>query len=163
MKNEKDNGGPREIIGRASVTAAGTVYQQGLSFVSGLIIARVIGAAEYGIFNLARTLVELTAIVTRMGLDVGLQRFFGEATWARDPAYAAAVLRRLRLLSSTFALLPVVVVAIGLGRVLEADVYQFPQFSRILLALALENERLAVGRKITFPAPFPLEGELADV
>ncbi len=137
MKNEKDNGGPREIIGRASVTAAGTIYQQGLSFLSGLIVARVIGAAEYGIFNLARTLVELTAIVTRLGLDIGLQRFFGEAAWGHDPTYAAAVLRRLRLLASTLALLPTAAVALGLGRVLESHVYQFPQFANILLALAL--------------------------
>ena len=137
MQTDKDNGAPGEIIGRASLTAAGTIYQQGLSFLSGLIIARVIGAAEYGIFNLARTLVELTAIVTRLGLDIGLQRFFGEAISGRDPTYAAAVLRRLRLLASTVALLPIAAVALGLGRAVEINVYQFPQFAKILLALAL--------------------------
>jgi O-antigen/teichoic acid export membrane protein len=132
-----DDGGPRKIIGRASIAAAGSIYQQGVSFVSGLIVARVIGAAEYGIFNLARTLVDLSAVVTRLGLDVGLQRFFGETAAGRDRAYAAAVLRRLRLLASTLALLPVAAVMLGLGRALENGVYPFPHFSQILLCLAL--------------------------
>ena len=108
-----------DIIGRASLAAAGSVYQQGVSFLSALIVARVIGAAEYGVFNLARTLVELSAIVTRLGLEVGLQRFFGEAAAGRDGACVVAVLHRLRLLAATLALLPVAAVALGAGRALE--------------------------------------------
>ena len=58
---------------------------------------------------------DITGIVTRLGLEIGLQRYFGETHTARDRGPRIAVLRRLRLLASTLALLPVVAVALGLG------------------------------------------------
>ena len=137
MENKAYEGGPRRLISRASVAGAGTVYQQGISFVSGLIVARVIGAADYGIFNLARNLLDVTGIVTRLGLEIGLQRYFGETNAVRDRAARVVVLRRVRLLASLFALLPLVVVASGLGRILEANVYPYAHFADILLCLAL--------------------------
>lgn len=132
-----DEAGPRRLIGRASLVAAGTGYQQGISFLSGLIVARVIGASEYGIFNLARNLVEVTGTLTRLGLDIGLQRFFGETGTARDRGSRAAVLRRVRLLAGALALLPAIAIALGLGRVLEGAVYPYSRFADILLCLAL--------------------------
>lgn len=135
--NAVDEAGPGKLIGRASVVGAGVVYSQGVSFLSGLIIARVIGAAEFGIFNLARNLVEVTGSITRLGLDIGLQRYFGEARSAPDRESRVVVLRRLRLLAHAFALLPAVAVALGLGRVLEESVYPYPGFAEILLCLAL--------------------------
>jgi O-antigen/teichoic acid export membrane protein len=137
MDTVMDEAGPRRLIGRASVVAAGTVYQQGISFLSGLIVARIIGASEYGIFNLARSLIDLTAIVTRLGLDIGLQRYFGETNASQDHAFRIVVLRRVRLLASALALLTVAAVALGLGRYLEAHVYHYPHFAEILLCLAL--------------------------
>lgn len=137
MTIEPDEAGPRKLVGGASIVVAGTVYQQGLSFLSGLIVARVIGAADYGVFILARNLLDLTALVTRLGLDVGLQRHFGESGAAPDRSAHVVVLRRVRLLASAFALLPMVAVALGLGRVLESNVYHYSHFAEILLCLAL--------------------------
>jgi O-antigen/teichoic acid export membrane protein len=132
-----DEAAPRRLIGRASIAAAGTAYRQGVSLLSGLIVARVIGAADYGIFNLARNLVEVAGIFTRLGLDLGLQRFFGETNTAQQRASRSDVLPRARLLASGVALVPVAAVALGLGRVLEANVYQYSQFAEVLLCLAL--------------------------
>lgn len=137
METGIDEAGPRRTLRRASIVAAGTAYRQCLSFVSGLIVARVIGAADYGIFSLARTLVEVTGIFTRLGLDLGLQRFFGEANAAQDHASRIEVLRRLRLLAGAIALLPVIAVALGVGRVLEENVYHHSRFAEVLLCLAL--------------------------
>src|SRR6266705_6656755 len=125
MENAIDEAGPRRVIGRASIVAAGSIYRQGISFLSGLVVARVIGAADYGIFNLARNLVETTGIFTRLGLDLGLQRYFGETNTPSQRASRITVLRRVRLLASAVALLPVAAVALGLGRVLEANVYHY--------------------------------------
>ncbi len=100
-------------------------------------MARVIGASDYGIFNLARNLVDMTGILTRLGLDIGLQRYFGETNAAQDHASRAVVLRRVRLLANAVALLPIAAVALGLGRVLEANVYHYSHFAEILLCLAL--------------------------
>jgi len=132
-----DQAGSRKLIGRASIVAAGGVYRQGISFVSGLIIARVIGASDYGIFNLARSLVEAVGIFTRLGLDLGLQRYFGETNADRYRGSRALVLRRVRLLAITFSMLPVIAVALGLGRFLGENVYHYPGFAEVLLCLAL--------------------------
>lgn len=104
---------------------------------SGLIIARVIGAADYGIFNLARGLIDLTAILTRLGLDIGLQRYFGETRTREDQALRLAVLRRLRLLATSLALVPIAAIALGLGQVLAERVYVHPGFADTLLCLAI--------------------------
>jgi len=137
MENVTDEAGPRKFISRASIAAAGTAYQQAISFITGLIVARVIGASDYGIYNLARNLVDITGILTRLGLEIGLQRFFGETHSARDRASRVAVLRRLRLLTGMLALLPIAAVWLGLGRVLEENVYQYSRFAEVLLCLAL--------------------------
>src|SRR6185369_17780710 len=137
MENRADEAAPRKFVGRASVVAAGSLYQQALSFLSGLIVARVIGASDYGVFYLARNLLDLAAIVTRLGLDVGLQRHFGESNAARDRSSHVAVLRRVRLVSGALALRPLVALALGLGQVLEANVYQHAHFAQILMCLAL--------------------------
>ena len=132
-----DEAGPRRTLRRASIVAAGAAYRQCVSFASGLIVARVIGAADYGIFSLARTLVEVTGIFTRLGLDLGLQRYFGETNSARDHGSRTVLLGRLRLVASAVALVPVIAVALGLGRVLEDNVYHHSRFAEVLLCLAL--------------------------
>ncbi|HEY7657131.1 MAG TPA: oligosaccharide flippase family protein [Burkholderiales bacterium] len=137
MQFRIDEAAPRRMLLRASITAAGTAYRQCISFVSGLIVARVIGAADYGVFNLARSLVEVIGTFTRLGLDLGLQRYFGETNSARDHASRIVLLGRLRLLASAVALVPVIAVALGLGRVLEENVYQYSGFAEVLLCLAL--------------------------
>ena len=136
MEQAIDEAGARRTLHRASIVAAGTAYRQCISFVSGLVVARVIGAAEYGIFNLARNLVETTAIFTRLGLDLGLQRYFGE-TRLQDAGPRVTVLRRVRLLAAFAALIPLIAVALGLGTALETHVYRHANFAAVLLCLAL--------------------------
>lgn len=128
---------PGKLLGRASLAGASSIYFQCMQFVSGLVIARVLGAADYGIFNLARNLVDTTSILTRMGLEVGLQRHFGETRMSADQAMRMVVLRQLRLIASLLALLPVIALGLGLGNVLELHVYQHNGFARILLCLSL--------------------------
>lgn len=136
LQPEVDEAAPGRLIGRASVVAAGTTYQQGMAFLSGLVVARVIGAADFGIFNLARNLLDLAAIVTRLGLEVGLQRHFGEAGSGAN-ASRVAVLRRVRWLAGTLALLPALAIGLGLGDVIESRFYRHAGFADILLCLAL--------------------------
>lgn len=128
---------PHKLLGRASIAGAGSIYFQCVQFASGLVIARALGAADYGVFNLARNLVDTTSILTRMGLEVGLQRYIGETRMAADQAQRLIVLRQLRLLASLLALLPVIALALGLGTVLEAHVYHHEGIAQVLLCLAL--------------------------
>ncbi|HVS23764.1 MAG TPA: oligosaccharide flippase family protein [Gammaproteobacteria bacterium] len=130
-------GTAKKLLQRASLVAAGTLYQQGVAFASGLIVARVIGAADYGVFALARSLVDVAATVTRLGLDIGLQRFFGETSIPLNKVSRGVMLRRLRLCAAATALIVVFAVALGLGRFLEAHVYRYTDFAAVLLCLSL--------------------------
>src|SRR5262249_7870813 len=113
------------------------IYQQGVLFLSGLVVARILGAADYGIFNLARNLFDNTCIVTRLGLDIGLQRHFGETRLSADQSGRVLVLRQLRLVTALLSLLPVLAVLLGAGKALETHVYPHPGFAKVLSCLAL--------------------------
>jgi O-antigen/teichoic acid export membrane protein len=132
-----EDAAPRKLLGRASMAGAGAIYQQAVSFLSGLVVARVLGAAEYGVFSLARNLVDTTTIVTRLGLDIGLQRHFGESSGGSAPAMRLVVLRQLRMVAALTALVPIAVVWLGVGKVLEEHVYHHAGFANVLLCLAL--------------------------
>jgi O-antigen/teichoic acid export membrane protein len=128
---------PRKMLGRASLAGGGTVYQQGISFLSGMIVARVIGAAEYGVYNLARSLMDVMLIMTRLGLEIGLQRFLGETGAASDRTHRLVVLRQLRIIAAVVALIPGILIGLGLGRVVQNHVYHYTGFAQVLLCLAL--------------------------
>jgi O-antigen/teichoic acid export membrane protein len=137
LERELQSGGLRRLLGRASLVGAGTLCQQGLSFASGLVVARVLGAADYGMFNLARNLADLAGVITRLGLDIGLQRHLGEDAGPGARAAQAAVLARVRLLAGGFALLPALLVLLGAGAALESGVYRYERFAEALLCLLL--------------------------
>lgn len=133
----QDESAPRRLLGRASLAGIGSACQLGLFFLTGLVTARVLGAAGYGVLNLARALVDNTAVVTRLGLDLGLQRFFGETNAGAGLAMRMQVLRQARVAAAMAAVLPVLAVALGLGRLLETHVYMHADFGSILLCMAL--------------------------
>lgn len=49
-------------------------FQKGLSFVSAIIIGRYVGAADYGLFSLARVIVETISTLIRGGMDLAVTR-----------------------------------------------------------------------------------------
>lgn len=121
----------------ASIAAFGMVFQQAVAFASGLIVARVIGAAEYGVFNLARNLVQITSILTKLGLDLGLQRFLGAASVPDDLIRWKSRVMTLRLIGLGVSLIPCLIVLLGLGNWLEASVYRYDNFADVLLIVGL--------------------------
>ncbi len=128
---------PRKMLGRASLAGGGTIYQQGISFLSGMIVARVIGAAHYGVYNLARSLIDTMLIMTRLGLEIGLQRYMGETGDVTDRTHRLVVLRQLRIIAAAVALVPGILIGLGVGQVVQDHVYQYTDFAQVLLCLAL--------------------------
>jgi len=129
--------GEARLAGGASIAAVGMIYQQIVAFGSGLLIARVLGAADYGVVNIARNLVGMTAVVTTLGLDLGLQRYLGSALTDSELKSRYSVMHRARYVAWGVSLLPVVAIAIGLGTALETRVYPFPGFARVMIGSAL--------------------------
>jgi O-antigen/teichoic acid export membrane protein len=128
---------PRRQLGRASLAGAASIYQQCIALASGLLVARLLGASQYGVIMLARNLIDNAWIFTRLGLDLGLQRYFGEANLQADRGQRVQVLRQVRLVAAAVAVLPPIALALGLADFLQAHVYVHAHFAPVLLCLAL--------------------------
>jgi O-antigen/teichoic acid export membrane protein len=150
----------------ASIATTGIIYQQGLSFLSGLIVARVVGAADYGVINIARNLVMAASTFTNLGLSLGLQRYFGASQSRAELERRFTVLLRLRQAAFAVSLVPVAALVLGLGPLLETTVYRFDQFASVILwtavALPFLSDLAVLGgayRGVVRPAP-SIIGEL---
>lgn len=141
--NEKI-GGTGLIVRSASITLAGTIFQLGISFLSGLIVARVIGSSAFGIFNIARTLCETLTVFTKMGFDIGIVRHFGEHPPAQFAWRNARFLVRVLMTVLGLSLVPVVAVLLGGGAWLEQHVYRHPDFSLVIMAMIFSVPLIAL-------------------
>ena len=119
------------------LAALGMIYQQIISFVSGLLIARVIGAADYGIFNTSRSLLSILLVFTRLGLDFGLQKHLGSATTDAVLQSRLYHLKTFRRLAVMVAIVIVLLTASGGGYLLEKYVFRFDNFGAICLGSML--------------------------
>ena len=114
------------LAGGASVRIA--------SFISGLVIARAIGPAGYGLFVLVRDLCNTLSLLTTFGLDLGLVRWIAERKDTQDVA-RGFILFSLFLV---FCLSSLVVVAIWSGGSTYLGENLYPKqmgFSRALDAI----------------------------
>jgi len=145
----------------APLNAAAMIYAKVVSFVAGIVIARVIGANQYGVFNVARSILESCGIVSPLGLDLALQRHLGSAS-----ERLSSRLRQLtffRLLTFSIAIIPPALAATGLSSYVEQSIYRYPDFANVLLvtliALPFATDITVLGgayRGVLNPAPFML-------
>ncbi|WP_407180057.1 oligosaccharide flippase family protein [Bradyrhizobium sp. STM 3562] len=145
----------------APLNAAAMIYAKVVSFATGIIVARVIGATQYGMFNVARSVLESCSIVSPLGLDLAMQRHLGSA-----PEHLSARLRQLRffrLVTFSLAIIPPALAATGFNSYVEQFIYRYPDFANVLLvtliALPFATDIAVLGgayRGILNPAPFML-------
>lgn len=125
------------VVRGASITFAGMVFQQVISFASGILITRMLGPAAYGVFSIARTLCESVNIFTKAGFDVGIVRYLGENTGPAHTAGNSAFLKRVLAVVLVLSLLPVIAIYAGGGIWLQQHVYQFEDFHLIMMVMVL--------------------------
>ncbi|WOH67884.1 oligosaccharide flippase family protein [Bradyrhizobium sp. BWA-3-5] len=106
-------------------------YAKVVSFVAGILIARVIGATQYGMFNVARSVLDSCSVVTPLGLDIALQRHLGSAR--EQLSSRLGQLTFFRFVTFGLAIMPPVLVATGLGNYIEQSIYRYPDFANVLL------------------------------
>ena len=142
----------------APLNAVAMTYAKVVSFAAGLLIARVIGATQYGMFSVARNVLDCCIIVTPLGLDYALLRHLGSA-----PDELSTRLRQLtffRIVTLGVAIVPPALIVAGLGDYVEQSIYRYPDFAKILLvtliALPFATDIAVLGgayRGILNPAP----------
>src|SRR5437763_4394491 len=92
------------------VILGGQIFQLSLSFVSSIMIAKMLSSEGYGIVNLVRSLFMTVLTVAPLGLDVALMKLWGKNG---DSTRLRAVTMKLRALTATVSILFVVAFALG--------------------------------------------------
>ena len=108
---------------------AGMILQNVLMLGTGVMIARAIGSADYGVSNLLRSLLQFALMLTPLGLDIALQKHVGATD---DPARARVDVNRLRLIVVGATVIGVVAIPFGLGTWLNTTFYRVPHFETYL-------------------------------
>jgi O-antigen/teichoic acid export membrane protein len=105
------------------------IYNQMLSFAAGILVARVIGASQYGVVSVARNILEVLGIVSPLGLDLALQRHLG----AGQRSTRLRQLTAFRSAAFVLGIAPAALVVLGLGSYVEQSIYRYPDFASVLL------------------------------
>jgi O-antigen/teichoic acid export membrane protein len=117
------------------IITSGFLLQQALAFVTSIVVARSIGAAEFGAFAVLRNLVAFLLTLTPLGLDLALLKH--AAFFDHRPAAFRHEVARLRILIAGVNAAIVLIVYLGAGAWLEAHVYHFPRFAALLVVTLL--------------------------
>jgi O-antigen/teichoic acid export membrane protein len=121
---------PRDHFAQgAAFSALAMIYNQALSFTVGILVARVIGASQYGVVNVARNILDILGVVTPLGLDLALQRHLG----SEQNSSRLRQLKFFRVVAFAVGVAPAALVALGLGSYIEQALYPYPGFANILL------------------------------
>jgi O-antigen/teichoic acid export membrane protein len=122
----------RVLRGEVSIVAAGQVFQQVLTLATGILVARMLGSAGYGLVNLLRTVFQMLATLAPLGLDLALLKYCGRDS--ADEAQVLATIRRLRIVSLFVNVAAALIIALGFGGLLREHVYPFEGFEALLFA-----------------------------
>lgn len=144
MSSEENTSNTRQVVRGASITFLGMIFQLGMSFVSGIIVTRMIGPSAYGVFSLARTLCESVTIFTKLGFDIGIVRYFGENVATGRAESNARFLKLVLTVVLGLSLIPVLAIYLGGGVLLERNVYKYPDFAQVMMAMILSVPFMAL-------------------
>lgn len=118
-----------------AVVIGGQVVQLLLSFVSGIIVARMLGSGGYGVFNILRNLFLAVAMLAPLGLDVALLKYCGKSQL--DDAHTLEIVRKLRFIAAGCNSLVALIVGFGLAGPLMRTFYPYQGFDTLLAVTML--------------------------
>ncbi len=104
--------------------------QQSLAFITGIFIARAIGASGYGVFNILRGIFTALITLAPIGLDVALLK---HSRSLREEGNLNAYLTRMRLIVLAVNIVCCALMWLFLGAWLEHDIYKIPHMQQLLL------------------------------
>lgn len=126
----------REILRGFSYAFIVRILGMGLSFVTGIWIARLLGPQGTGLLAMATTCVGFAAIIGRLGLDNALLRFVSEAAAAGDLAKAAGASRK-GLIFATAASAAISFCLYVLAKQISIGIFNEPKLTFPLQLMAL--------------------------
>lgn len=131
----------RLLLGETSVVFGGYIVQLVLTFITGIIIARLLGPAGYGVLNILRGIFLAILTFSSLGLEVGLLRVCGIMP-ANDPK-TIGLLFRLRFLTAALNFV-IFLVAMGVEVLFLRQIYTFEGFGTLfaitMIALPIQSD-----------------------
>jgi O-antigen/teichoic acid export membrane protein len=121
----------------AAIAGGGMLYQQAISLVSGLVIARLLGAADYGLFSVLRNYSLISVILAKAGLDLGLTKRLGQHLETERPPEAGTLTLAALVVVAVLSLIIVTLCVAWLGPYLQTHVYGFAGFSSMFAQMIL--------------------------
>ena len=112
-----------------AIVSGGLLAQQVTVFATGVLIARYLGAADYGILGILKSLSSLLLIVTPLGLDLALLKH--ASFYHERPAELQTTSRALRLLVAFCNMLLLALLLLGLGTQLQRIYPDVPHFATL--------------------------------
>ena len=112
-----------------AIVSGGLLAQQVTVFATGVLIARYLGAADYGILGILKSLSSLLLIVTPLGLDLALLKH--ASFYHERPAELQTTSRALRLLVASCNMLLLALLLLGLGTQLQRIYPDVPHFATL--------------------------------
>jgi O-antigen/teichoic acid export membrane protein len=108
-----------------AVYVLGTIFQQVLTFVAGIIIAHSLGPSGYGVTGLLRNFTVLALVVAPLGADLSLLRFLNET--GDDPARRLRSVGVIRLIVGCWSSL-LMLLMFGAAALLGRSFYKIESF-----------------------------------
>ncbi len=125
----------RRFAQGAPLSVLAMIYNQILSFAVGILVARVIGASQYGVVSVARNILDILGVVSPLGLDLALQRHLGSGSG--QDSTRLAQLKVFRSIAFLLGIAPAALAALGLSAYVEQSIYRYPDFAKVLLTMLI--------------------------
>ena len=124
-----------------------SAFGNGLNYVFGIVVARALGPTEFGLYALGLTMFNTLALVTVLGMDVGVVRFVSQHLGLGEETKARTVILQATAVSGLCGL------AAGVGLFLLAEpiavsIYQKPELATVLQFFSFAVPLAAVGAVI---------------
>ncbi|HMN13908.1 MAG TPA: oligosaccharide flippase family protein, partial [Bellilinea sp.] len=126
----------KELIGKGSIAFAYRIFGGVLMFLLHIVLARNLGAVEFGLYSICFALLMLLSSFSRFVLDLGIVRKIASAIATGQPEKAKACLYKSLYIVSLFGSVVAVLLFVMSGFI-SSLVYDEPQLVRPMRAFAL--------------------------
>lgn len=123
------------LLGKgAAITLVGRLGGRGLLLLNQILLARLLGPAEFGLYALGWTVVQMGSVILPFGLHQGVVHY-GARYWQVDDARLRAVIQQVLKWVALFALAGALLLWVGSSWI-AIKVFKKPDFVRVLRGFA---------------------------
>ena len=99
-----------QLAGRLTLVFMGNLFAAGLGFLAVLIISRELTVSDFGLFNMAISIILIASHLASLGMDTGMIKFASSYLRVKKTAEATQVLRLTLLVRVIISLIVTVII-----------------------------------------------------